>query len=360
MSDQEDRKDFIEGEYEVVNERDAREDPGSEGYHSPGFLYMDSRPPYVTYVFLGLNIAAYLLMRVAGILLHLNQSEQLLVFGAKVNVLIAHGQYWRLLTAMFLHVGLLHLLFNSYALYIYGPVVERLFGKAKFALIYLMSGLMGSLFSYLFSDNSAAGASGAIFGLLGSLLYFRQRNREVFHRVFGTGLMMVIGINLFFGMVQPGIDNWGHIGGLTGGYLLGNAVGLFRESGFQMKRLLTWVLIALIFLFGLWYGGEKYEISGYPRLPGSPIPEAPQPGDKNTLQREALPDEGSDAEAVLTGRHQSGPAEKAKEVQSGTGFHCKVRGVLIGTGLSGGVPKYWASGRYGSFCEAGRKGFIEM
>ena len=259
MSDNWDKKDIIEGEYQVLEERDAAEGYQEHQYHkNDNYLEMDSRPPYVTYVLLGLIIAAYLIMSISGLIYSLDINQQLLIFGAKVNILVAYGQYWRLLTAMFLHIGIVHLLFNSYALYIYGPIVERLFGKTKFLLVYLLSGLMGSLLSYVFSPNPAAGASGAIFGLLGSLLYFRQRRKDIFKRVFGTGLMMIIGINLFYGFVQPGIDNWGHIGGLMGGFLIGNAVGLYKEKKTGIKMLLIWVLIALIFALGLWFGQLKY------------------------------------------------------------------------------------------------------
>jgi rhomboid protease GluP len=208
--------------------------------------------------FTRLNIAAFLLMSLFGLFFGLNQSEQLFLFGAKWNILIAYGQYWRLLTAMFLHVGIIHLFFNSYALYIYGPIVESLFGKAKFIVIYLASGLMGSLFSYIFSPNPSAGASGAIFGLMGSLLYFRQRKKDIFRRVFGPRLFMIIVINLFYGLTNTGIDNWGHIGGLIGGYLVGSAVGLIREKMYKPKKLLIWALIILTFVFGLRYGKEKY------------------------------------------------------------------------------------------------------
>jgi len=206
-------------------------------------------------------------MNIVGFLFRLNQSELLLYFGAKHNLLIAYGQYWRLFTAMFLHIGILHLFFNSYALYIYGPVVERLFGKFKFTVIYVLSGLTGGLFSYMFSLNPSAGASGAIFGLMGSLLYFRQRKLDIFRRIFGTRLLMIIFINLFYGLVQPGIDNWGHIGGLIGGYLVGNAVGLYKESRFNLRKSIAWILITLIFLFGLTYGKEKYTFKVWPPMP---------------------------------------------------------------------------------------------
>jgi membrane associated rhomboid family serine protease len=268
MSDRWGRKEHIEGEYEVLEERDYY-DHHREYYspHQDNYLYMDNSPPYVTYVLLGLNILVYFLMNILGFLFRLNQSELLLYFGAKHNLLIAYGQYWRLFTAMFLHIGILHLFFNSYALYIYGPVVERLFGKFKFTVIYVLSGLTGGLFSYMFSLNPSAGASGAIFGLMGSLLYFRQRKLDIFRRIFGTRLLMIIFINLFYGLVQPGIDNWGHIGGLIGGYLVGNAVGLYKESRFNLRKSIAWILITLIFLFGLTYGKEKYTFKVWPPMP---------------------------------------------------------------------------------------------
>ena len=198
-------------------------------------------------------------MSLVGLFMGWSQSQQLYYFGAKVNVLIAQGEYWRLLTPMFLHVGLAHLFFNSYALYIYGPAVERLFGRIKFILVYLVSGLVGSLLSYLLSPNNAAGASGAIFGLMGSLLYFRKEKRNLFQRVFGPGLLMIIGINLLYGFIQPGIDNWGHIGGLVGGFLMGNGLGLYRERNPNYKkRILCWILIILIFVLGLGWGRMKH------------------------------------------------------------------------------------------------------
>ena len=157
-------------------------------------------------------------MSFTGLIMRWNQSLQLLYFGAKVNELVAQGEYWRLFTAMFLHIGILHLFFNSYALYLYGPIVERLFGKIKFIILYIVSGLIGSLLSYLFSPNPSAGASGAIFGLMGSLLYFRREERGLFQRIFGPGLSDHI-YKSVYGFIQPGIDNWGHIGGLLGGFI---------------------------------------------------------------------------------------------------------------------------------------------
>jgi rhomboid protease GluP len=247
---------IIEGEYEIIGERDA-----DDVYSRPRSqsINTDDRPPYITYAILGINIGIWLLMSLTGMFMGWGQNTQLLYFGAKVNELIAQGEYWRLFSAMFLHIGLLHLFFNSYALYLYGPAVEKLFGKLKFILVYIISGLMGSLLSYLFSPNPAAGASGAIFGLMGSLLYFRREKRSLFQRVFGPGLVMIIGINLMYGFVQRGIDNWGHIGGLLGGFLTGNALGLYRDREKRYgRKLLMWLVIISIFVLGLNYGQIKH------------------------------------------------------------------------------------------------------
>lgn len=245
----------IEGEYEILDEWDAGETGDGWGNRN---IRLDPRPPHVTYAILGLNVAVWLVMSFIGTLFDIDLDYQLFYFGAKVNELIAEGEYWRLFTAMFLHVGGMHLLFNSYALYVYGPIVEKLYGKIRFVVIYVLSGLMGSLFSYLFSPHPAAGASGAIFGLMGSLLYFRRRKRDAFQRVFGPALFIVIGINLLLGFIRPGIDNWGHIGGLVGGFLAANAVGLYGERRLSDK-VIAWALIVIIFALGLWIGQQKYD-----------------------------------------------------------------------------------------------------
>ncbi|HHW69972.1 MAG TPA: rhomboid family intramembrane serine protease [Clostridiales bacterium] len=246
--------DYIEADYEIIG--------AEKRFKRPNFQ-IDMRPPYVTYSLIAINIVVWLLMTLIGVIFDIDQSLQLLIFGAKVNELIVRGQYWRLFTAMFLHIGIAHLFFNSYALYIYGRVVEPLFGKIKFLMVYIVSGLMGSLFSYMFSPNPAAGASGAIFGLMGSLLYFRRNYRYIYDRAIGPQLIIVMVINLLYGFIQPGIDNWGHIGGLIGGFLSGSALGLYREKDLKGKRVVFWLIIILIFLFGVVYGQKKY---GYMKM----------------------------------------------------------------------------------------------
>lgn len=141
--------------------------------------------------------------------------------GWKDNVLIYdQQQYWRLLTPIFLHGGIGHLLMNGFTLYIVGPDVERLFGAGRFLALYLLAGLTGSLMSYGMSVSPSVGASGAIFGLFGALIIFFIKARGILgdysiRQLQGLGVLLLI--NLGVGVLGTGIDNWGHLGGLLGG-----------------------------------------------------------------------------------------------------------------------------------------------
>jgi rhomboid protease GluP len=148
----------------------------------------------------------------------------LLRFGVKVNPLIVQGQVWRLVTPIFLHIGIVHLAFNLYALYMIGPQIECFFGHARFLSIYILSGIYGVLLSFAFSARPSAGASGAIFGLIGTQAVFFYRYRNAFgqrgRRQFYSTLS-VIAFNLVLTFTTPNIDIWGHIGGLLAGAALG-------------------------------------------------------------------------------------------------------------------------------------------
>ncbi len=184
--------------------------------------------------------------------------EVLLRFGAMFGPLIANGEYWRLFTAMFLHVGGMHLALNSIGLFILGVQVERLFGHYRFTAIYVLAGLAGSVASYAFNSvGVAAGASGAIFGILGALVAFFVVGRRVMGemgRQTLTGLMVLLGINLLYGFASPGIDNFAHLGGFVAGFGLAaalapryrpefnafGAVAVTRDSNSLLKR--WWVI----------------------------------------------------------------------------------------------------------------------
>ena len=180
------------------------------------------RKPVVTYALLGINSLVWIASYAAG---GPDDRGALLDLGAMFGPLIADGQYWRLFTAIFLHIGLLHMALNSLALFIFGRLVEAIFGPARFAAIYLIAGLGGSVASYLFNSVAlAAGASGAIFGVLGALTAFFYVQRNVMGEMAKRNLMTLLalaGINLVFGLLFPGVDNWAHLGGFVFGAALG-------------------------------------------------------------------------------------------------------------------------------------------
>lgn len=131
---------------------------------------------------------------------------------------------------MFLHIGIVHLVVNMYSLLIIGRQLESFLGKWKFLIVYLGSGIIGSLLSVVIHSSISAGASGAIFGLLGSLLYFGYHYRLYLGAVLKTQVIPIIILNLLIGFMVPGIDNFAHIGGLVGGYLITMAVGIPGRS----------------------------------------------------------------------------------------------------------------------------------
>ena len=171
-------------------------------------------------------------------------------FGANNILLIKNGEIWRLLTCAFLHVGLIHLVVNMYSLRVIGPSVEGLIGKGKFVFIYLISAISASLMSLVFVDSNivSVGASGAIFGLMGALLYFGYHYRLYLNDAIKTQIIPVILFNLIIGFMMPGIDNGAHIGGLIGGYLATMAIGIKNKS--EKKDMINgWIVLILYLAF---------------------------------------------------------------------------------------------------------------
>ena len=140
--------------------------------------------------------------------------------------MIQAGYFYRLLTGTFIHVDVLHFLCNGYALFMIGSMVEGYFGKKKYIVIYLVSALAGSLLSIAMFDGSSIGASGAIFGLLGSLLYFGYHYRVYFGNVILGRIIPIVVLNRLIGFSSETIDNFAHIGGLIGGFLISKALGV--------------------------------------------------------------------------------------------------------------------------------------
>lgn len=171
-------------------------------------------------------------------------------FGANNILLVKNGEIYRLLTCAFLHVGLIHLVVNMYSLKVIGPSVEGLIGKGKFVFIYLISAISASLMSLVFVDSNivSVGASGAIFGLMGALLYFGYHYRLYLNDAIKTQIIPVILFNLIIGFMMPGIDNGAHIGGLIGGYLATMAIGIKNKS--EKKDMINgWIVLILYLAF---------------------------------------------------------------------------------------------------------------
>ena len=182
------------------------------------------RRPVVTWTLLAANALVWLIVETAG---GSQNPEVLLSFGAMSGPYLADGQYWRLVTAIFLHFGIMHLLLNEVGLFIFGGLVEQVYGRLTFAVIYLVSGLSGSVASFLLNSVTlGVGASGAIFGVVAALAAFFVARRKTTGEMGRQNLLMIlvlVAINLVFGFIVPRLDNWAHLGGLAGGFALGMA-----------------------------------------------------------------------------------------------------------------------------------------
>lgn len=208
--------------------------------------------PFFTYLFIIIQVAVFLWLQLHG---GSTNTSTLIKYGAKVNQLIYDGEWWRFFTPIFLHIGFLHLALNTFALYFLGTTVERIYGKVRFLFIYLFAGIIGFIASFIFSPNLSAGASGAIYGCFGALLYFGMIYPKLFSRTMGMNLIVVLGINLVFSFTASGIDNAGHLGGLAGGFL---AAGIVH---FPKKKKLILQFIFLILSTAITWGALSYGFS---------------------------------------------------------------------------------------------------
>jgi rhomboid protease GluP len=203
--------------------------------------------PYVTLGIILINFVMFLLTYLFG-----KGSEDaytLVQFGALYKPLVLGGDYYRLITTAFLHIGVIHLLVNCYSLYVIGSQLESFLGKFKFLFVYLVSALSGSLMSIIFNTHVSAGASGAIFGLLGSMLYFGYNYRVFLGNVMKSQIIPLIILNLGLGFMMSGIDNAAHIGGLVGGLISTMAVGLkHKTSTFEKVNGFIVLVIYILFL----------------------------------------------------------------------------------------------------------------
>ncbi|MGM8212457.1 rhomboid family intramembrane serine protease [Virgibacillus sp. W0430] len=167
-----------------------------------------------------INLSLWLIIDV----LHLPIAMQLYQWGIGHNLSVFYGEYWRLITPVFLHAGLMHVLFNSFALVLFGPALEQMIGKFKFITFYLLAGLAGNIGTYIIEPTANVphlGASGAVYGLFGIyvfMVFFRknlidQANAQIVLTIFVIGLVMTF--------IRPGINIYAHIFGFIGGFALG-------------------------------------------------------------------------------------------------------------------------------------------
>ncbi|KAK1417652.1 hypothetical protein QVD17_26783 [Tagetes erecta] len=193
----------------------GEENKSNYGDQEKAFLRAATRGPVnnrkLTNVLLAINVLVYIAQ--------IASQGQVLMWGAKINGLIDKGELWRLVTSAFLHANVGHLMINCYSLNAIGPTMEHLSGPRRYLAIYMASAVTSSTMSYWFSKAPAVGASGAIFGLVGSFAVFVLRHNKMVKGGVGDlkHVARVIALNMAIGLLSQGIDNWGHFGGLIGG-----------------------------------------------------------------------------------------------------------------------------------------------
>ncbi|GLC89403.1 rhomboid family intramembrane serine protease [Lysinibacillus piscis] len=188
---------------------------------------------YTTYypvvsTFIILNIIVYVLTLLPSV------GSLVTLYGIQANSLIESGQWWRVFSAMFLHAGFVHMFFNMFSLYLFGPELEKIAGKARFMTIYLVSGLVGNVATYLFYDINyvSLGASGAVFGIFGAfgaLVYYTRRTMPMLRKL----ILPIIVISVIMTFLQANTNVYAHLGGLVAGFVLGLIY-------LHPKRILSW------------------------------------------------------------------------------------------------------------------------
>lgn len=192
----------------------------------PVSVALPQSAPYVTYTIIGVTVFFYLLQIASvaffGYPTTFSNIGWLELYGARINEFILAGQLWRLFTPALLHGSITHIFFNMYALLSFGTSLEKYFGRWRFFVLYVLGAFAGNVTSFLFSDGYSIGASTAVFGLIGAEAVFLYQNRKLLAGHFRSAIgnvLFIIAINLFLVGSLPGIDNWGHIGGLIGGLM---------------------------------------------------------------------------------------------------------------------------------------------
>ena len=237
-------KDIINADNEVdlivnvtndINSKTAKENRKYEEVFKPKKIV-------VTYVLMAICTLIYILQILF---------PSLTTLGDVNGALVRSGQVYRLVTGMFMHGSIWHLLCNMYSLYVIGCATENYFGKKKFLLIYLVSGIIGSMFSCIFNTGWSLGASGAIFGLMGALCYFGYYYRLYMGKALYSEIIPVIILNLALSLIVSNIDFYAHIGGLIGGVFITMGLGIKNKTDKQ-SSINGWITFGILVVFILY------------------------------------------------------------------------------------------------------------
>lgn len=213
---------------------------------------------FVTYGILTITLFMYFVLSING---GSENTMTLIQYGAKVNELIYLGEWWRLITPMFLHIGFSHLVLNSLIIYFLGAEVEMIIGHLRYFILYLMSGVLGNLASFALNNSVSAGASTAIFGIFASTIVLAKL--YPYHtgiQLLSRNYLTLIVLNVVFGLFSTSTDNAGHIGGLLGGYLMMYALSSRNAlNNPKKKRLIYAVAYIGVFILFLAIGYFKVQ-----------------------------------------------------------------------------------------------------
>ncbi len=213
-----------------------------------------TKKPILTYSFIAINTVVFIAM----LLFDWQLSYATLVnFGAKVNFRIADYQLWHLVCPIFLHGSIQHMVFNNIALYYFGPVIEFQLGHLRYAISYILIGVIASIGSFIFVPNVSLGASGVIYGFMAYHLYLYLLNKELYLHVFGNSILTLIGVNVALTFIVPNIDIAGHLFGFVGGFIVYSLI--LRKTPYRFFKPLALLLLLII---GIGFG---YRMSSYPQ-----------------------------------------------------------------------------------------------
>lgn len=235
----------------------------------------------MTYYLVAANILVFIILHLTNVLI---EDQWFISRFAKITYFISiEHEYFRLFTAIFTHESFQHILFNCMAIIILGKPVEAIFGKWKFLIIFIVSGLFGSLSSFIFSSNAAIGASGGVFGIFGVHIYLFMKNKKTYLSIFGKDIFQLLIINVFIGFVLPNIDYFGHFGGIVGGFLATASLGLTHSIKLNRNFVLGMFATIIVFMGSFYVFNNNYKT--YQESVDQIVTEANQAIQSNDLDR---------------------------------------------------------------------------